>query len=127
MPVLQNAVQTYQTNQVTTATPAELTLMLYNGALKFLKQARIGLQKKDYESANHYCLRVQDILKELMATLNDSYPISKQFFGMYEYMLRRLIEGNIRKDIHAIEEVEDLFTQFRDTWKEAMLLAKQQG
>ncbi|MDA5108068.1 flagellar export chaperone FliS [Brevibacillus thermoruber] len=125
--MLQNAVQTYQTNQVTTATPAELTLMLYNGALKFLKQARIGLQKKDYESANNYCLRVQDILKELMATLNDSYPISKQFFGMYEYMLRRLIEGNIRKDIHAIEEVEDLFTQFRDTWKEAMLLAKQQG
>jgi flagellar protein FliS len=127
MPMLHNAAQTYQTNQVTTATPAELTLMLYNGALRFLKQAKSALESNDYETANNSCIRVQNILYELMDTLNDAYPISEQFRKMYDYMLRRLIEANVKKDISGLTEVEDFFQQFRDTWKEAMILAKRQG
>ncbi|CFJ40216.1 Flagellar protein fliS [Mycobacterium tuberculosis] len=62
-----------------------------------------------------------------MSTLNNEYEISKEFLKLYEYMLQRTIEANIRKDITILSEVEDLFVQFRDTWKEAMQLAKKQG
>lgn len=125
--MLQNAAQTYQSNQVTTATPADLTLMLYNGALKFIKQAKSAIEEKNITKAHEASLKVQNILYELMSTLNNDYPISKEFAKLYEYMLQRMIEANIRKDLDILAEVEDLFVQFRDTWKEAMLLAKKQG
>lgn len=125
--MLQNAAQTYQSNQVTTATPADLTLMLYNGALKFVKQAKSAIEEKNVTKAHEASLKVQNILYELMSTLNSEYPISKEFAKLYEYMLQRTIEANIRKDLHVLNEVEDMFIQFRDTWKEAMQLAKKQG
>jgi flagellar secretion chaperone FliS len=127
MGMLPNAAQTYQTNQVTTATPAELTLMLYNGAIKFIKQAKASLQVNDLEKVNDYCLRVQSILHELIGSLKHDIPISQQFLKMYDYMLRRMMEANVNKDAVALEEVEDFFVQFRDTWKEAMLLVKKQA
>ncbi|QDS37403.1 flagellar export chaperone FliS [Brevibacillus brevis] len=125
--MLQNAAQTYQSNQVTTATPADLTLMLYNGALKFIKQAKLALEDKDVTKAHEASIKIQNILYELMSTLNNDYDISKEFARLYEYMLQRTIEANMRKDLEILIEVEDLFLQFRDTWKEAMLLAKKQG
>lgn len=126
MDVLHSAAKAYQNNQVTTANPAELTLMLYNGALKFIKQAKAAMEQRDLEKAHQFCVRVQDILYELMSTLNKEYPIADEFLKMYDYMLRRTIEANVRKDAAILDEVEDFFTQFRDTWKEAMVLAKQQ-
>lgn len=125
--MLQNAAQTYQNNQVTTATPADLTLMLYNGALKFIKQGKSAMEEKNVGKAHEATLKVQNILYELMSTLNQDYPISTEFLKLYEYMLQRTIEANMKKDVAILEEVEDLFVQFRDTWKEAMRLAKQQG
>ncbi|UED75583.1 flagellar export chaperone FliS [Brevibacillus sp. DP1.3A] len=125
--MLQNAAQTYQSNQVTTATPADLTLMLYNGALKFIKQAKVALEEKDVIKSHEASLKVQNILYELISTLKSDYEISKEFAKLYEYMLQRTIEANMHKDLNILLEVEDLFIQFRDTWKEAMLLAKKQG
>lgn len=125
--MLQNAAQTYQSNQVTTATPADLTLMLYNGAIKFIKQAKNAIEEKNVAKAHEAALKVQNILYELMSTLNPDYPISKEFLKLYEYMLERTIEANMRKDVAIFAEVEDFFVQFRDTWKEAMVLAKKQG
>jgi len=122
--MLYNAAQTYQSNQVTTATPAELTLMLYNGAVKFLKQAKGAIEKKNYAQAHELCLKVQNILYELLSTLNKEYPIAQDFEKMYDYMLHRTVEANIHKDVAILAEVEDFFVQFRDTWKEAMVLAK---
>lgn len=123
--MLHNAAHAYQNNQVTTANPAELTLMLYNGAIKFIKQAKAAMEARNVEQAHHFCLRVQDILYELMSTLNPEVPISNDFLKMYDYMLHRSIEANMRKDPAILDEVEDFFVQFRDTWKEAMALAKQ--
>lgn len=125
--MLHNAAQTYRSNQVTTATPAELTLMLYNGAIKFVKQAKAAIEEKNVINAHEASLKVQNILYELMSTLNNDYDISKEFAQLYEYMLQRTIEANIHKDVSILDEVEDLFIQFRDTWKEAMVLAKKQG
>ncbi|HZG80342.1 MAG TPA: flagellar export chaperone FliS [Brevibacillus sp.] len=125
--MLHNAAQTYQQNQVTTATPSELTLMLYNGAIKFIKQSKQSLIDKDYAKTHELCIKVQNILYELINSLNKDYPISQEFDRMYDYMLRRTVEANMRKDIEILEEIEDLFVQFRDTWKEAIMLAKNQG
>ncbi len=127
MVVYQSAAQTYQNNQVTTATPAELTLMLYNGAIKFIKQTRTSINNGDLEKANEFSKRVQDILQELILTLNKEYPLAEQMMMIYEFMLSRLVESNIRKDTVILDEVEEFFIQFRDTWKEAMLIAKKEA
>jgi len=124
---MNNAAQAYQTNSVTTATPAELTLMLYNGAIKFAKQSKTAMQQKQLDKAHEYNIRVQDIINELIITLNRDIPISEQFLVMYDYLLSRLITANIQKDPEILGEVEDFLVQFRDTWKEAMALAKKQG
>lgn len=123
---MNNAAQAYQTNSVTTATPAELTLMLYNGAIKFAKQSKTAMLQKQMDKAHEYNIRVQDIINEFIITLNRDIPISEQFLVMYEYLLNRLITANIQKDPEILGEVEDFLVQFRDTWKEAMALAKKQ-
>lgn len=123
----QQSLQAYQTNSVNTANPGELTLMLYNGALKFLKQSKASIAEKKWEKANEYNMRVQNIVGELMITLDENYPVAKQMLSLYEYVQSRLIEANIKKEISILDEIEGLLTQFRDTWKQAMILAKTQG
>jgi len=124
---MQNAAQRYQNNQVTTATPGELTLMLYNGAIKFVKQAKLAIQEQRLDKAHEYNLRAQDIVNELIITLNHDVPISKQLLSLYDYLLHRLITANLKKDSAILDEVEEMFVQFRDTWKQAMVLAKTQA
>ncbi|RNB92640.1 flagellar export chaperone FliS [Brevibacillus fluminis] len=122
---MQTAAEKYQLNQVNTATPAELTLMLYNGAIRFIKQTKMALQENDFTKAHQSNVRVQDIISELIITLDMSNPLSENFLPLYDYLNRRLIEANIKKDVSILDEVEDFLTQFRDTWREAMALAKQ--
>lgn len=124
---MNTAAEKYQQNQVNTASPAELTLMLYNGALRFLKQTKAALAERKLEQAHQYNIRVQDIIRELMITLDRSYPVAEQMLVLYDYVNRRMIEANIQKDISILDEVEGYLVQFRDTWKEAMSLAKKQG
>lgn len=121
-----NAYNAYKQNSVTTASPGELTLMLYNGCLKFLNRAKLAMNDKNIEDKNYYIQRSQAIIAELMSTLNMDMDISKQMLPLYEYMNRRLTEGNIGNDVAAIEEVEGLVTEFRDTWKEVIKITRQQ-
>lgn len=124
--VAQNAYNAYKQNSVTTASPGELTLMLYNGALKFLLKAKQGINENNIAEKNENIQRTQAIIAELMSTLNMDYDISKQMLPLYEYMNRRLMEANIKSDIAIIEEVEGLVTEFRDTWKELLKITRQQ-
>jgi flagellar protein FliS len=112
---------------VLTATREELTLMLYEGGIKFCNQAITALEKKDYQQANQLILRVEDIVREFQITLDHQYPISKQLDSLYDYMHRRLVEANMQKDIALIEEVRNMFRDFRDTWKQAMKTARAQA
>lgn len=121
-----NAFNAYKQNSVTTASPGELTLMLYNGCLKFLNRAKLAMNDKNIEEKNHYIQRSQAIIGELMSTLNMDMDISKQMLPLYEYMNRRLTEANIQNDSSIIEEVEGLVTEFRDTWKEVIKITRQQ-
>lgn len=124
---MNNAAERYRTSQFTTSSPGELTLQLYNGALRFIKQAKEALSQRQLDKAHEYNLRVQDIISELMITLNLDVPISGQFLVMYDYMKRRMIEANVSKDEEILKEVEDLFVQFRDTWKEVIIISRQQA
>lgn len=111
-------------NAINTATPEELTLMLYNGAVKFANQAIMAIEKKDYQGANKFIQRTKDIIREFQVTLNMDYEISKQLYDSYEYIYIRLTDANMKKDIEIMKEVIDYLKLFRDTWKEAMRIAR---
>jgi len=111
---------------VFSATKEELTLMLYEGALRFANQALVALEKKDYVKTGELLIRVQDIIREFQLTLKDEYEISKNFRQLYEYIFRLLVDANVKKDKAILEEARDLLREFRDMWKEAMKVAKQQ-
>lgn len=121
-----NAYNAYKQNSVTTASPGELTLMLYNGCLKFLGRAKIAIDEKNIQDRNYYIQRSQAIITELMSTLKMDIEISQQMLPLYEYMNHRLTEANIKNDVAIIEEVEGLVTEFRDTWKEVLKITRQQ-
>lgn len=120
------AFNAYKQNSVTTASPGELTLMLYNGCLKFLTKAKSAIDDRNIEQRNYNIQRSQAIISELMTTLNMDIEISKQMMKLYEYIQHRLLEANIQNDVSIIEEVEGLVTEFRDTWKEVIRINRQQ-
>ncbi len=121
---MNNPYAKYKSNSISTATPEELTLMLYNGAIKFCNQAAVALEKKDYMKSNKLIQRVQDIIREFQITLKPEYEISAQLNDMYDYIMRTLITANIRKDDKKLQEATDLIRNMRDTWKEAMKIAR---
>jgi len=117
---MNNPYQTYQQNSVTTASPGELTLMLYNGCLKFIKQAKVAIQEKEIEEKNTNIIKAQNIIRELMVTLNMDYEISKQMMPLYDYLLHQLIQANLKNDTAILDEVEGFVVEFRDTWKQVI-------
>ncbi len=121
---MENPYGKYKSNAVFTASKEELTLMLYEGALKFCNQAIMALEQKDLIKTHEYITRVEDIIEEFQASLIRKYPIAKDFDMMYDYIYRRLIEANTTKDIEILKEIRDLLREFRDTWKDAMKIAK---
>lgn len=120
-----NAINAYQRNAIMTATPAELTLMLYEGAIKFCNIGIIAIEKKDYEKANQNLKKAQNIITELRVTLNRKYKVWEDFERVYEYIYRQLVEGNMKKDTECVEEALKRIREMRDTWKEVMRLNSQ--
>lgn len=126
MGVNTNPYQQYKQNSVYTASPQELTFMLYNGLVKFLKLSIQGIENEDIEKTNNYIIRSQDIITEFMSTLDMQYDVSKNLMTLYDYMNRNLIEANIKKDKTILEEVLGYAEELRDTWAQAMKLVKKQ-
>ena len=110
----------YLRSKVMTATPSELTLMLYEGAIKFVNKAIMSIEKDDVMGAHNNLMKTQRIIEELRASLDHKYPVAKEFDTVYEYILRRLVEANIKKDKDILEEVLEHLRTMRDTWKEVM-------
>lgn len=120
-----NPYQSYQQNSVNTASPGELTLMLYNGCLKFIHQAKKAIMDNNIEAKNTNIQKAQNIIQELMVTLNMDVEVSQYMMSLYDYMNRRLMEANIKNDTGILDEVEGLVTEFRDTWKEVIQVNRQ--
>lgn len=124
MAINNNPYAQYQNSRILTASPAELTLMLYEGAIKFGNIAIIGMQQKDIEKAHVNLKKVQRIVAEFRATLDMKYPVAQDFDRIYVYLERRMMEANLTKDPEIMEEVVTHLRSMRDTWKEVMRLNK---
>ncbi len=116
--------EVYRQQQVMTATPEALTLMLYNGAIKFINESIEASKKKEYEKANTSCIKAQNIISEFRLTLKMEYEISKNLLALYNYAYDRLVEGNMNEDITKLEEAKDILSELRDAWNQAMKAVK---
>lgn len=123
----QNPYAQYNNSKILTASPAELTLMLYEGAIKFCNIAIMGIEQKDIEKAHVNIVKVQRIIDEFRATLDRKYPVAEDFDRVYVYLLQRLFEANIKKDKEILEEVLVHLRSMRDTWKEVMQKGRTRG
>lgn len=116
--------QQYQQSSIMTASPEELTLMLYNGAIKFINLAKIHIENKEIEKANNAIKRAQDIIMELNNTLDMKYEISNNLRSIYTFIMEKLLDANIKKDNKFLDEALPLIEEIRDTWKEAIKEAR---
>lgn len=123
---LPSAYSKYANSKVMTATPAQLTLMLYDGAIKFCNKAIIALEKGDVMETHANIRKVENIIEEFRSTLDFKYPVAKDFDNVYEYIYKRLIDANVKKDKEILEEVLKHLHTMRDTWEEVMKHGKQQ-
>lgn len=114
----------YANNKIMTASPAELTLMLYEGAIKFCNIAIVGIEENNVEKAHNNIRKVENIIQEFQSTLNHNYATADDFDNVYKYLLQRLLEANVKKDKEILEEVLTHLRTMRDTWKELMQLTK---
>ena len=122
---LPGAYAQYKNSKILTASPAELTLMLYEGAIKFCNIAIEGIGEKDIPKAHTNIVKAQRIIDHLRITLDMRYPVAKDFENIYSYLSRRLTEANVHKDPEILEEVNTHLRSVRDTWKEVMRINNQ--
>ena len=124
---LPGAYSQYNNSKILTASPAELTLMLYDGAIKFCNIAIVAVEQKDIEKAHVNITKTERIVDYFRQTLDMSYPVAEDFERVYSYLSRRLVEANIKKDKEILEEVNTHLRSMRDNWKEVMKKSKEQG
>ena len=124
MPVLtaqqRAAYAQYKNNKVISASGPELTLMLYDGAIKFLNIADVAIEKKDIQKAHTNIIKTEKIIEYLWNTLDMKYEVAKDFENMYSYISRRLIEANITKDREIVAEINEHMHAIRDNWVQVM-------
>ena len=116
----QNMAQQYNRNKVLTASPAELTLLLYEGAIKFCNIAAVAIEKKDIEKAHTNIVKAELIIEEFQASLNHKYSVAEDFDKIYNYIYGLLVEANMKKDLDILEKATEELRGMRDTWKEVM-------
>ena len=113
----------YLRSKIMTASKAELTLMLYDGAIKFCNMAKLCIEKKDIPGANTNIKKAEAIIDEFLATLDHKYPVAEDFEKVYNYLHERLVQANLKKDPEILDEVLEHLRTLRDTWKEVMRTA----
>ncbi len=113
-----NPYNQYKQTQITTANQGKLIVMLYDGAIKFLNIALDNMSPKTYDVVNNNIIKAQDIITELLLSLNmdDGGEISQNLFNLYMYFKRQLLEANIRKDAEIINHVLKLLKELREAW-----------
>ena len=117
--------QQYQQQQVFTAPPDKLLLMLYDGAIRFCNQAKKALVGQKLEESNYYIIKAEDIILELMTSLKMDFEFSQNLYSLYDYLYKQLVEANIHKDMVLLDEVVELLTELRQTWAEVAVKARE--
>lgn len=119
-----NAAAAYKQTNINTASPAELTMMLYDGAVKFCNMAIMALEKNDFEGCNTNIAKTKKIIVEFRTTLDFKYEVSKDFDRVYDYIYWVLTQANVKKDKELLQEALKRIREMRDTWRELMKAAK---
>ena len=117
---LPNAYAQYNNSRILTASPAELTLLLYEGAIKFGNIAIVKMEQKDIQGSHNNIVRVEKIIDYLRETLDMKYPVAQDFENIYVYLSRRLMDVMASKDPAIMEEIVTHLRSVRDNWKEVM-------
>lgn len=123
----QRALNKYKENSITSATPEELTMMLYNGSLKFMNIGKDAIEKNDFQRKNDALLRAQQIVTELQASLNMDYEISEEMDALYRFINEKLMEANINKSTKEIDEAMEIMMGMRDAWREVIKQIRQKS
>ena len=124
---LTNGYAQYNNSKVMTASPAELTLMLYEEAIRFCNMAINGIEQKDIEKSHNNIVKAENIIDYLQATLDMKYPVAEHFNDIYNYLQQRLVQANLKKDVEILQEVCEHIRSVRDTWKEVMRINREKG
>jgi flagellar protein FliS len=116
----QTAYKEYKEIQVNTANREKLLIMLYQGCIKFLRFSKKGIEENNIEAANNYIIRAQDIIRELMNTLDreNGGEIADNLYNLYDFMYRELVTANIKKDVVKIETVEEMMIELLESWQQ---------
>ena len=116
-----NAYQQYRRMQTQTASPGELIVMMYNGALRFLNAGKMKIEAQDVAGANDSLLRAQEIVLELMISVDvGAGSVARNLFDLYEFMHRHLVQANIKKDAAMVGEVIGLLRELLPAWEQAI-------
>lgn len=123
-----NTANAYLRTKVLTASPEELRLMLLDGAIKFLRQGRDGLERKDHEASYDGLSKCRNILLELMNSVRpDIAPeLCSRVTGLYTFMYTRLVEAGFERDVSKADKVLEMLEFERETWVLAMRKAAEE-
>lgn len=118
----------YLKNQIETSSPEQILVLLYDGAIKFLNQAKIGIENKDIELTHNNLIKAQNIISELRDTLDMEIggELANNLYALYNYFNRRLVQANIKKEIEPVDEVLEHLRGLRDTWKQAIIKKREE-
>lgn len=118
----------YRKQQIETASPEEVLIMLYDGAIRFLNVARKAIEEKDIEKSHNNLMKAQNIIIEFMNSLDMELggEIAFNLYRLYEYLHHRLVQANIKKDVAMVDEVLDHLKSLKATWEEAIRIARQE-
>ncbi|MCM3786005.1 flagellar export chaperone FliS [Neobacillus mesonae] len=120
--MIANPYEKYRQSSVQTSNPAQLVIMLYDGAIRFIRASMKGMEEKNLEQVNLNLGKAQTIISELMSTLNQEIEVSKSLYSLYEYMNHLLVQANIKKSQEPAQEALEMLTDLRDTWLKASKL-----
>ncbi|ASS73943.1 flagellar export chaperone FliS [Tumebacillus algifaecis] len=127
--MINNPYQKYQNQAVQTATPERLLLMLFEGAIRFCKEAMLGIDQGNYQLANEKNIRVQNIINELIVTLDreNGGEVAENLLSIYNYVNQRLIEANLKKDKAILEEVHVHLLELHEAFNGAAQIVRAQS
>lgn len=123
---MQSPYKNYIKQEVEGATKGKLVLLLYDGAIKFMRVSTKAIEDNNIQEAHNNIMKAQNIIYELMSTLNmDVGDISRNLMRLYDFMIWQLIEANREKDKEKVESVIKLMSSLRDAWKD--VVQKEEG
>ncbi|MDX2084915.1 MAG: flagellar export chaperone FliS [Candidatus Melainabacteria bacterium] len=115
----------YLEQQIQTASQEQLLILLYEGAIRFLHQAKTAMEKQSYEKCHHCLIRAQKIVMEFMLSLDleQGGEVAVNLYALYEYLYHQMVQANLHKDVTMVQEVISHLEQLKATWEEAIRIA----